>query len=538
MIQNIGSLAPGDWGGKAKSLDVLVRQGLTVPPGLVLSEADATFIPPPGLYAVRSSSEQEDGSAVSYAGQFLSLIRVSAQDVPQAIKKLRQHFKKQGTNQPFWVIVQEWVEPRVSGVAFSHHPTKDMPNVMLVDAVRGSNEGLMSGNVKGSRAFLWPDSILTPDDQPLPRHILPELRETVARIADLFKQPVDVEWGWDGQKLWIFQARPITRLPSPSALDQEEARVMRLFAQEPDLRLDRNDFAESTPRPDQATYQKIQTLYRPGGAFQQAAEALGLTYSHENAKTYLHLVFGWLYANPQRQPIQPPKQIFGGFRSVLHLSHELSTFAEKLYDNQLADEPADKLYAIASILAQFSKTQKLRPVPERLWQKRMKSPLKKSDWQKPKTMQELYAILREDTKYLSYGESAAPAVPMPVILTKREALDLFRADVGLEPATNKLRGEGVSHGKAEALAQVCLAPKKITSECIVVVPALSTDWFPHLSQEVRGIITETGSSMSHGAIQCRERGIAAIFGVKDATRILKSGQKISLDGQRGVVDIS
>lgn len=440
-------------------------------------------------------------------------------------------------DQPFWVIVQDWIEPRVSGVAFSHHPTKDMADVMLVDAVHGSNEGLMSGNVAGSRAFLWPDSLLTPDHYPLPKQTLLELRNTVTRIADLFQRPVDVEWGWDGRKLWIFQARPITRLPPPSTLDQEEARVMHLFAQEADLRLDRNDFAESTPRPDQTTYQKIQALYLPGGAFQQAAEALGLTYSNENAKTYLQLIFGWLYANPKRQPIQPPKQLLGGFRSVLRLSRELTAFAEQFYGNQLKDEPSDKLYAIASILAQFSKTQKRRPVTEHLWQRRMESPLKRSNWKKPQTMQEFYAIVREDTKYMTYGESSASVVPLPVILTKQQALDLFRTDAELEPATNTLRGDGVSPGKTAGLAQVCLAPKKITSECIVVVPALSTDWFPHLNQEVRGIITETGSSMSHGAIQCRERGIAAIFGVKDATRLLKSGQNISLDGQRGVIEI-
>jgi phosphoenolpyruvate synthase/pyruvate phosphate dikinase len=534
----MGSLAPGEGGGKAKSLDTLIRHGLPVPPGVVLDETDAPLTPSPGLYAVRSSSEQEDGSSLSQAGQFLSLIRISAQEVPEAIKQLRKHSKKQGTGQNFWVIVQEWIEPRVSGVAFSHHPTKDMPEVMLVDAVRGSNEGLMSGSVEGSRAFLWPDSSLVPDAYPLPKQALTELRDLVQRIATLFGQPVDVEWGWDGRKLWIFQARPITRFPSPSALDQEEARVMHLFAQKPDLRLERNDFAESTPRPDQATYRKIQALYQPGGAFQQAADALGLTYSHENAKTYLQLIFGWLYANPERQPIQPAKHFLGGFRSVLRLSHELTAFAEKFYTNQLANEPADKIYASASLLAQFSKTQRRRPVPEDLWQKRMKSPLKKSDWQKPKTMQELYAILREDSKYLRYSESTTVAVPMPVIITKQEALDLFRADdAGLEPSKNKLRGEGVSYGKVEALAQVCLAPKKIVSECIIVIPTLTSDWFPQLNQQVRGIITETGSSMSHGAIQCRERGIAAVFGVRGATRILKPGQKISLDGQRGVIEI-
>jgi len=50
-----------------------------------------------------------------------------------------------------------------------------------------------------------------------------------------------------------------------------------------------------------------------------------------------------------------------------------------------------------------------------------------------------------------------------------------------------------------------------------------------------GLITETGGILSHGAVVSREYGIPAVTAVKDATSILKTGQRITLDGGEGVL---
>jgi len=50
-----------------------------------------------------------------------------------------------------------------------------------------------------------------------------------------------------------------------------------------------------------------------------------------------------------------------------------------------------------------------------------------------------------------------------------------------------------------------------------------------------GLITETGGILSHGAVVSREYGIPAVTAVRDATSILKTGQKITLDGGEGVL---
>ena len=53
----------------------------------------------------------------------------------------------------------------------------------------------------------------------------------------------------------------------------------------------------------------------------------------------------------------------------------------------------------------------------------------------------------------------------------------------------------------------------------------------------RGLVIERGGMLSHGAIIARELGIPAVVGVRNATQRIANGSRISLDGDRGVVDI-
>ncbi|MGG6296457.1 putative PEP-binding protein [Leptolyngbya sp. AN02str] len=77
-------------------------------------------------------------------------------------------------------------------------------------------------------------------------------------------------------------------------------------------------------------------------------------------------------------------------------------------------------------------------------------------------------------------------------------------------------------------------PKGTTIEQILVASSVSPRWLPEL-QQARGFITEQGGMTSHGAIVARELGIPAVVGVADATRQLKTGDVVCIDGDRGVV---
>jgi pyruvate,water dikinase len=52
-----------------------------------------------------------------------------------------------------------------------------------------------------------------------------------------------------------------------------------------------------------------------------------------------------------------------------------------------------------------------------------------------------------------------------------------------------------------------------------------------------GVITDVGAPLSHAAIVARELGIPAVVGCGDASMRLKTGNRVRLDGSRGVVEI-
>lgn len=102
-----------------------------------------------------------------------------------------------------------------------------------------------------------------------------------------------------------------------------------------------------------------------------------------------------------------------------------------------------------------------------------------------------------------------------------------------------LTGTAASPGKFTGYARVVKSIdylKDVRQSEILV--ALNTDpgWtavFPKLG----GVVTETGGILSHGAVVAREYGIPAVTAVKNATGVLKTGQRIMVDGNTGVVRI-
>jgi pyruvate,water dikinase len=54
---------------------------------------------------------------------------------------------------------------------------------------------------------------------------------------------------------------------------------------------------------------------------------------------------------------------------------------------------------------------------------------------------------------------------------------------------------------------------------------------------VAGLVTEAGGQMSHGAVVAREYGLPAIVAVQDATRRIRDGRRIRIDGTSGVITI-
>jgi pyruvate, water dikinase len=78
------------------------------------------------------------------------------------------------------------------------------------------------------------------------------------------------------------------------------------------------------------------------------------------------------------------------------------------------------------------------------------------------------------------------------------------------------------------------SPAVAPSGAILVTQNLTPDWLLHL-KHMAGVVTEQGGMTSHAAILAREMGIPAVLGVAGATWLIKSGEEIRIDGDRGQI---
>ncbi|MDQ0969318.1 phosphoenolpyruvate synthase/pyruvate phosphate dikinase [Flavobacterium sp. W4I14] len=99
-------------------------------------------------------------------------------------------------------------------------------------------------------------------------------------------------------------------------------------------------------------------------------------------------------------------------------------------------------------------------------------------------------------------------------------------------------GLAVSSGMIEGRARVILNMEDADLEDgdILVTSFTDPSWTP-LFVSIKGLVTEVGGLMTHGAVIAREYGLPAVVGVENATKLIKDGQRIRLNGTDGYVEI-
>ena len=104
--------------------------------------------------------------------------------------------------------------------------------------------------------------------------------------------------------------------------------------------------------------------------------------------------------------------------------------------------------------------------------------------------------------------------------------------------TGALIGLAVSAGDVEGRARVILdmAAADVEAGDILVTTATDPSWSP-LFVQVSGLVTEVGGLMTHGAVIAREYGLPAVVGVENATRVIRDGQRIRVNGTHGYVEL-
>ncbi len=176
--------------------------------------------------AVRSSAIAEDLADSSYAGQYESILNISGQEALQhAVRKcwasafserVKSYEKKydQKSLPEMAVLIQSMVAADVAGVAFTANPTIGIRNEVVINAVSGLGECLVSGEATPEQWVISKNVQLV---NPRSNKVLTESQaQEVAGLAQLvekyYETPQDIEWAIAKDQLYLLQARPVTGL--------------------------------------------------------------------------------------------------------------------------------------------------------------------------------------------------------------------------------------------------------------------------------------------------------------------------------------
>lgn len=273
-----GGLSRSSFGGKGAGLEALVGGGFPVPPALCITveafqehlrrallthperpPAEAFRATPlcaalvdaindsvldlsahdlrartwPRAFAVRSSSEHEDGKAHSFAGLYSSRLDVTEPLIAEAVKECwmsqwsgaaiayRKRFKIKKTS-AMAVIVQQQVPSELSAFLFTENPVSSKQNEIVVNIVRGGGDALASGVATPYTAVIERETVsngqhpatekwlFRAGDIPCAPETITDLVHIALAVEVCLGGPLDVEAAFaDG--LWhLLQARPIT----------------------------------------------------------------------------------------------------------------------------------------------------------------------------------------------------------------------------------------------------------------------------------------------------------------------------------------
>src|SRR5690606_31524650 len=131
--------------------------------------------------------------------------------------------------------------------------------------------------------------------------------------------------------------------------------------------------------------------------------------------------------------------------------------------------------------------------------------------------------------------------PFTIVLrgvTNKSLADRASVQEAADPAsTTAPKGFAGSPGVIEGSARVCRTVSEVgqlqEGESLVA-PTTSPSWAPAFAK-IGACITAVGGVMSHAAIVCREYGMPAVVGTGHATKIIKTGMRLRVDGSTGAI---
>lgn len=506
--------------------------------------------------AVRSSAKSEDGKNKSFAGQFDTFLFVEKFTLLESIKQcwasafsksVREYSNEHLDLFDMNIVIQEMIDSDYSGVGFSLDPTNRSKNYSVIEIVKGVGESLVSGKVTPSTICMQRKikeiDFSTGEFIP-PKEILVKLEENLLLIENLFLCPVDVEWAVKDNILYLLQARPIT--------------AFNFVKERFDLTLTRED----------SLYEL--ELYRKGEYF----GILELTkyYYFEplfdfNGKTGLVSIYYNWYALEENPPsfFRELEKNFENFQKAYDVVKEIcieqknfmlekiSFDLEKFIENEIKLQPFSSMGN--SVGDGWDCSDRVKKILFEFRENFDSIIYQSNEYLKEKILEMLPTEYQKYIRVLSLDEILDNTKINIDELEKRKKgyiyfggkvyldnLNKFLKDnrfyIKKETSTD-LKGNtafgGVVQGRVKVVLSVDQFDKFERDD--ILVTFMTTPKFTPIMKKAKGIITDEGGVTCHAAIVARELKIPCVVAVKTATKILKDGMLVKLNGDTGEIEI-
>jgi pyruvate,water dikinase len=200
------------------------------------------------LFAIRSSALQEDGVNNSFAGQFDTFLYVKLDEIPAKVKAIWKstlndhvliYYKENNLKHSFAiaVLIQEMIDPEISGVAFGINPTNSNPEEQVICSVYGVGEGLVSGELDADTFIVENRKVKSQEianklfllgknenggtlkmEVELAKQLIPSLTpdqlslisEKLTFLGEQYEHPQDIEFAFANNQFYLLQTRPVT----------------------------------------------------------------------------------------------------------------------------------------------------------------------------------------------------------------------------------------------------------------------------------------------------------------------------------------
>lgn len=546
--------------------------------------------------AVRSSATSEDGANAAWAGQLESFLNTSEEELlehvkqcwsslftPRAIfyrqeKQLNEHISVA-------VVVQAMVQSEVSGVAFSVHPISQDRNQLMIEASYGLGEAIVSGQVtpdnyvveKEPRRILetnihekkralyrsgagneWSD---IPADkarsQSLTRSQILTLSEVVLSIEAHYGFPCDIEWGFEAERFYIVQSRPITTL-SQEAPFVKAPFYEKIFARDFSLPLIETWCnAESTdPRQwtDQTQIKKPYLVFeRTQGTVNCYMDPKGIDWVKAELMNQLAKDPGFVQMTVAMYSKKTDR-----IRAIWNAEQTLNLPDLKQFIRELSDAWPwfEAVWWLMEVHSDHQELLKLlteaRTVTDRIGPG--------SDSVIRSSLQQAYPHLEKYSAYLRVEEILSERIPELAVLQARAKGYIFTdaqllvgatlesiehtfgiriERISLNGITDTLTGEIAYPGRVQGKVRIIMgrdAVDEIEQGEVLVSSMTTPDFLPAMKQ-ASAFVTDEGGITCHAAIMAREFKKPTVIGTKVATSVLRTGDLVEVDADTGKVRI-